>query len=63
MAFYTDSIDVDHRSAFKKFLERVLIRCEIMGYHRAARVLRANGMPERAKYCIDEAAKLREALR
>jgi len=59
MAFYTETITIDHRSFFQKLKTGFLNWCEVIGYSRAAAHLASLGYYEEAKNCMMQVAKLK----
>ena len=60
MAFYTETIIIDHRTWFQKTWGKFMNFCEIVGYARAAHALAAMGRYEEAKHCMMQIKKLRD---
>ena len=59
MAFYTETITIDHRSFFQKLKTGFQNWCEVVGYSRAAAHLASLGYHEEAKNCMMQIAKLK----
>lgn len=59
MAFYTDTITINHRSFFQKLKTGFLNWCEVVGYTRAATTLASLGYHKEAKHCMEQIAKLK----
>jgi len=59
MAFYTETVVIDHRSYFQKLWAGFKNWCEVVGYSRAAAHLASQGYYEEAKNCMEQIAKLK----
>ena len=59
MAFYTDTVTIDHRTWFQKRIDGFKNWCEVVGYSRAAAHLASQGYYAEAKNCMEQIAKLR----
>jgi hypothetical protein len=59
MAFYTDTVTIDHRSFFQKLWTGFQNWCNVVGYSRAAAYLASQGYHKEAKACMMELAKLK----
>lgn len=59
MAFYTETVTIDHRSSFRKLWDGFKNWTEVVGYSRAAAYLASQGYYEEAKHCMEQIAKLK----
>ena len=59
MAFYTDTVTINHRSFVQKLKTGFFNWCEVVGYSRAAAHLASLGYHEEAKNCMMQIAKLK----
>jgi hypothetical protein len=61
MAFYTETVTIDHRSRFQKLWSGFISWTEVVGYSRAAAHLAQQGKYDLAKQCMMEVAKIKSA--
>jgi hypothetical protein len=59
MAFYTETVTIDHRSWFQKQIAKFKTWCDVIGYSRAAAHFASQGRQDLAKNCMMEIAKLK----
>lgn len=59
MAFYTETVTIDHRSRFQKLWAGFLRWTEVVGYSRAAAHFASQGQYDLAKNCMMQVAKLK----
>lgn len=59
MAFYTETVTIDHRSVFQKLKTGFLNWCNVVGYSRAAAHLTTLGYHEEAKRCMEQVRMLK----
>ena len=59
MAFYTETVTIDHRSTFQKLWAGFLRWTEVVGYSRAATHFASQGQYDLAKNCMMQIAKLK----
>lgn len=60
MAFYIETITIDHRTWFQKKWRQFMNFCEMVGYARAASALASMGRYEEAKHCILQVKSLKD---
>ena len=59
MAFYTETVTIDHRSFIQKFWQGLKNWTEVVGYSRAAAHLASQGYYDEARHCMEQIAKLK----
>jgi len=59
MAFYTETVVIDHHTGLQKLWAGFKNWCEVVGYSRAAAHLASQGYYDEAKNCMEQIAKLR----
>ena len=59
MAFYTETVTIDHRSKFQKLWTGFLAWTEVIGYSRAAAHFANQGQYDLARNCMMQVAKLK----